>query len=581
MKTIINAFCGSDRRIGSDATLTSKLDGRPVRPCRGRALPLIGALAFAAAFALFALPRPGQAQLAPEWTTSVDLGTAFAAGLQGLEVDSDGTSYMTGIGGPSPNTDIITASFNPDGTQRWSQSWDSNGGADQSRALARSGNILYVSGNTPGPDFFANILVLGYDAATGNLLKTIRYSSGAFNSEFADSVAIDAAGNIYVTGGTTGDGPDVITLKFDPTGKVLWKRTYDGPPVSPYSFDTPLKVLVEPNGGVVVALSSMMGDQHFDYVVIKYDPDDGATVWQTTWGLGGDEFARDMEIDPAGDVYVTGTAFNFSNQYGTIKISGSDGALVWQAYDSLGPTNHQARALFLDKDAGVFVTGTSDPDSNIGNNNDNFFTIKRDATSGDLLWTHFYGANCVSCFDGPSDVRADVAGNVFVAGSTSSPPFTADIILFVLDTGTGQEIDRGTIVEGGTTLLGSGPLRFDAGFNLYQGGNISDTNGGSLSMSLTKWKSLIIGSISCGDIVSFNARCKSVTGGSRLRAQVLFTDTSHSGEQVTITVDGEPISVTVNGRRAVLSIIRKTFGQHTFELTNPAGCFAPLSPDCD
>ena len=32
--------------------------------------------------------------------------------------------------------------------------------------------IIYVAGNTPGPNFYANILVLGYDAATGALLKS-------------------------------------------------------------------------------------------------------------------------------------------------------------------------------------------------------------------------------------------------------------------------------------------------------------------------------------------------------------------------------------------------------------------------
>ena len=55
------------------------------------------------------------------------------------------------------------------------------------------------------------------------LLKTIQYSSGNFRSEFASSIVTDAAGSIYITGGTVGDGPDVITVKFDPTGKVLWE----------------------------------------------------------------------------------------------------------------------------------------------------------------------------------------------------------------------------------------------------------------------------------------------------------------------------------------------------------------------
>ena len=437
------------------------------------------------------LPLAAQAQLAPQWTSSIPLGTAFAAGLEGLEVDPDGVSYLTGIGGPSPNTDIITSSFNPDGSLRWSQIWNSaDSGADQSRAITKSaGGIIYVAGNTPGPQFYANILVLGYDAATGALVKTIQYSSGNFRSEFASSIVTDAAGNIYITGGTVGDGPDVITVKFDPTGKVLWKRTYDGGAVAPYSLDYPVKILLDPSGNVVVAMTGTMPNNHPDYVVAKYNPATGATIWQKTWGLDGGDFASDLEIDAAGDVYVTGTAFNFTDKFGTIKLRGSDGQLLWEAYDSNG-FNHHANGLFLDGVGGVLVTGSSDPDTDISNSNDDYFTVKRDAASGALLWTHAYGDPCVGCYDSSSDVRVDPAGNVFVVGATTSAPFTADQLLLVLDTVTGQEINRGQILGSGSTLVSGGALRFDAAFNLYDGYNVSDANVGSLSMALSKWGSL-------------------------------------------------------------------------------------------
>src|SRR5437773_11487786 len=52
------------------------------------------------------------------------------------------------------------------------------------------------------------------------------------------------------------------------------------------------------------------------------------------------------------------------------------------------------------------------------------------------------------------------------------------------------------------------------------------------------------GGIPCGDLVSFEARCKHTVNGDRLQARVILTDTSHSGEQVTITVDGTPHTVT-------------------------------------
>ena len=103
-------------------------------------------------------------------------------------------------------------------------------------------------------------------------------------------------------------------------------------------------------------------------------------------------------------------------------------------------------------------------------------------------------------------------------------------------------------------------------------------------MTVTKWASLIGGGggIPCEDIASFQARCKTTGGGAhRLQARVTLTDTSHSGEQVTISVDGAPNVVTISGNRAQLSINNAAAGEHTLELTDPAGCFPPIVTTCD
>ena len=89
------------------------------------------------------------------------------------------------------------------------------------------------------------------------------------------------------------------------------------------------------------------------------------------------------------------------------------------------------------------------------------------------------------------------------------------------------------------------------------------------------------GGIPCEDLLSFQVRCKSGGGGQKLQAKLTLTDTSHSGEQVTITVDGDPTPVTINGNKATLSINNPAPGEHTVELTDPAGCFPPMVPSCD
>jgi len=89
------------------------------------------------------------------------------------------------------------------------------------------------------------------------------------------------------------------------------------------------------------------------------------------------------------------------------------------------------------------------------------------------------------------------------------------------------------------------------------------------------------GGIPCGDLISFQARCQSNGTAHRIQAKLTLTDTSHSGEQVTITVDGNPNQVTINGNRAQLVINNPALGQHTVELTDPAGCFPPVVTNCN
>jgi hypothetical protein len=250
-------------------------------------------------------------------------------------------------------------------------------------------------------------------------------------------------------------------------------------------------------------IHGVMSSLHPDFIVVKYDPADGSTVWETNWGVSGGDFPSDMEIDAGGDIFVTGTGINFNDMFSTIRLSGADGSLLWQAYDAAGFHDY-AVSLYLDGQGGVFITGGSDPDGDISNFNDNFFTVKRDAATGSPIWTHLYGANCVGCFDQPSDVIVDLAGNVFVAGGTSSPPYSGDMVTFVLDSDTGTETDRGIMPGGTNENAGSGILALDAEYNLYNGGEFYNFNTGDIDMTIVKYASLLgdLYRLSSTDLVS-------------------------------------------------------------------------------
>ncbi|MCH7721056.1 MAG: hypothetical protein IH988_08725 [Planctomycetes bacterium] len=87
------------------------------------------------------------------------------------------------------------------------------------------------------------------------------------------------------------------------------------------------------------------------------------------------------------------------------------------------------------------------------------------------------------------------------------------------------------------------------------------------------------GGIPCGDIFNFQAGC---TNSGKLRMRVIMTDFSHDGETVTFTIDGDPVVRPIHGRAARYRILGQGgTGEHTIELTDPAGCVEPIIAFCN
>jgi hypothetical protein len=231
------------------------------------------------------------------------------------------------------------------------------------------------------------------------------------------------------------------------------------------------------------------GSNQPDFVVVKYAPATGATIWTASWGDNGGDTPRDMELDAAGDVYVAGTSGFFETAaFSTIRLRGTDGAVLWFSYDTFA-YHASSRALALDGAGGVYVTGTVDPDTDLSNDNDNIYTFKL-STGGAKLWTHLYGGSVKYQRDEPSDVAVDPAGHVFVGGWTNSPPYVADMITLVLDAPSGNEVDRHIIPGGPGLTADSGIMAFDADYDLLNGGAPWDADTGKTSISLVKFTTL-------------------------------------------------------------------------------------------
>jgi choice-of-anchor B domain-containing protein len=83
--------------------------------------------------------------------------------------------------------------------------------------------------------------------------------------------------------------------------------------------------------------------------------------------------------------------------------------------------------------------------------------------------------------------------------------------------------------------------------------------------------------IPCEEITQFRTRCR--TGGT-IQARII-TSTSYAGEPIGFAIDGDLYETTVgpNGR-ALLSVSGFGIGSHEVELTEPSGCYDPVTVNC-
>ena len=139
--------------------------------------------------------------------------------------------------------------------------------------------------------------------------------------------------------------------------------------------------------------------------------------------------------------------------------------------------------------------------------------------------------------------------------------------------GTGQNIH---VLNNGTLYLNGGASQ--GGGNEFDNISLLYRDRGGFICQFSETTEV---GIPCEDLVSFQVRCKAGGGGQKLQAKLTLTNTSHSGEQVTTTVDGDPTPVTINGNKAQLSINNPAPGEHTVELTDLTCRFPPMVPSCE
>jgi len=330
-----------------------------------------------------------------------------------VAVDGAGNVYVTGYSwGGSSNYDYATVKYNSSGIEQWVQRYNAADGYDYAHSIALDGSDnVYVTGESVGSGGNFDYATIKYNSS-GVQQWVGRYNGLQNGSDYANSIAVDGSGNVYVTGRVqwSGNDNDYGTLKYNTSGVLQWDHIYNGPG---NDWDEAFSIAVDGSGNVYVTGYSTSSGSLSDYATLKINSS-GVGQWASRYTGPGNSSDRaySIAVDGLGNSYVTGRSFGSGSDwdYGTIKYN-SSGAEQWVGrYNGLFNAEDLAYSIAVDGSGNVYVTGTS-----FGIYTD-YATVKY-SSSGVQQWAARYnGPGNFS--DNANSIALDGSGNVYVTGSS-------------------------------------------------------------------------------------------------------------------------------------------------------------------
>lgn len=326
------------------------------------------------------------------------------------------------------------------------------------------------------------------------------------------SVATDAKGNVYVTGLTlspafpgtnsslTGSEAAFVS-KFSPSGELLYSTLLNG-----HGFTEAFAIAVDPAGNVYITgqtgsadfpivngFQTTYGGGFSDAFIAKFDPS-GNLIYSSF--LGGNspanEFGHAIAVDTSGNAYIAGTTSAldfpvrnaFQRVYGggfsdafvakiNTTIAGSAG-LVYSTY--LGSFGFDSgNAIALDSSGNAFVGGgaqccfptTPDAVQPFNRGNSNAFAAKF-SPNGQLLYSTLLGGSTQDVGDG---IAVDPKGVVYIVGETQSADFPTTPQAFQLQN---HGLFNGFVALIDPSVSGPAGLTYSS----YLGGSVFDAAAG-------------------------------------------------------------------------------------------------------
>jgi len=407
-------------------------------------------------------------------------GNADDEGL-GIAVDAAGNAYVTGrtLSTSFPTTpgafqvtfgggffDAFVTKLNGDGSALVYSTYLGGSVDDRGNAIAvdAAGNA-YVTGSTSSNNFPTTsgavqptCGISGGDAFVSKLNETgttLVYSTclGGSGGQFGNGIAVDVAGNAYVTGQTTSPNFPTTLGAFQPS----------------------------PHGGIAHAF------------VTKVNPTGTGLVYSTYLGGSGIDLGNGIAVDVAGNAYVTGFAGSTDfpttpGAFQTARASSSDAfvtkvnptgtGLVYSTYLG-GNADDEGFAIAVDVAGNAYVTGrTNSPNfpttlgafqTTFAGGGDAFVTKLNTLASGSasLVYSTYLGGSRADVGFG---IAVDVQGNAYVTGSTNSRGFPTTPGAF--------QTDLAGVADADAFLTKLTPTGTGLVYSTYLGGSLAGSLGG-------------------------------------------------------------------------------------------------------
>lgn len=244
------------------------------------------------------------------------------------------------------------------------------------------------------------------------------------DSLFDVASAIDVNGNIYITGATRIIPDDhLVTIKYNKAGVQQWA-------VISNVGRQGLAIVLDNACNVYVTGLTISATDKFDFITLKYDSS-GTQQWQSIYNgtLNSFDAGRAIALDNNGNVYVTGTSE--SDRFPTTIKYNNNGVQQWVAvYNvSVGAGQGGANAIVLDANSNVYVTGGS---VNEANSSSDYTTIKYN-TSGVQQWAVLFNGTG-NGFDEAKSIALDKNNNVYITGLSTGAIFQSDAVTIKYNT---------------------------------------------------------------------------------------------------------------------------------------------------